>query len=414
MKKIILLGSTVTLKHLTVPILLFIFSNLYSQSTVENFAYLGGYVEGICQDSDGNFYVTDKTNHQIKKITSTGVVSVFAGSGSSGNIDGTRENSSFNMPSGVCVDESKNVYVADFGNNRIRKIDKDGNVSTLAGSGNVGSNDGTGLSASFSSPWGICLAPNGDLFVSDQWNFKIRRITKSGVVSTFCNVGLAQGWGICADDNNNIYIALRNQKVIEKYNSDGSYAGTFCGSYNNSGNVSGDSINTRLSDPVGLCYYQGNIYFTDNPRIKKVDMTRFTTHIAGNGGIACSEGPALTSPFWGPNGICIGLDGSLYETEYFCSGVHRINNLTSGIKELPDNKDYISIFPNPINNQLTISVKNSKEKIDVSIVNNLGEVLKIETISVQNETIDLINLKPGIYFLRIGDSTSEMIKFVKL
>jgi hypothetical protein len=137
-------------------------------------------------DSLGNVYVADTGNNTIRKITSAGVVSTLAGlAGSSGTNNGTGSNARFNGPHGIAVDATGNVYVADFFNNTIRKITSAGVVSTLAGSaGHSGSADGTGDSARFYGPGGIAVDGEGNLYVADAYNDTIRKITPVGAVST--------------------------------------------------------------------------------------------------------------------------------------------------------------------------------------------------------------------------------------
>jgi len=133
---------------------------------------------GVAVDSAGNVYVADRSNERIRKITPSGVVSTLAGSGNWGFADGTGTAARFNYPTGVAVDSAGNVYVADEWNHRIRKITPSGVVSTLAGSGTWGSADGTGTAAKFRSPRGVAVDSAGNVYVADSDNHRIRKITQ--------------------------------------------------------------------------------------------------------------------------------------------------------------------------------------------------------------------------------------------
>jgi len=126
-------------------------------------------------DSSGNVYVADSGNHRIRKITPERVVSTFAGSGTADSGNGTGTTAQFNSPSDVAVDSSGNVYVADSSNHRIRKITPAGVVSTLAGS-TEGFADGTGTEAQFNYPTGVDVDSSGNVYVADSFNHRIRKI----------------------------------------------------------------------------------------------------------------------------------------------------------------------------------------------------------------------------------------------
>ena len=183
------------------------------------------YPKGVAVDSIGNVYAADQGNHKIRKITSIGVVSTLAGSGAGGSVDGTGIAASFYYPKGVAVDSIGNVYVAD-GGNKIRKITPSGVVSTLAGSGSEGSVDGTGIAARFSYPQGVAVDSIGNVYVACNGNHKIRKITPSGVVTTLAgsgSLGSVDGTGIAAsfiypmcvavDSIGNVYVADGGNKI---------------------------------------------------------------------------------------------------------------------------------------------------------------------------------------------------------
>lgn len=184
---------------------------------------------GVAVDGSGNVYVADYENNLIRKITQAGIVSTLAGSGAKGADDGVDTVATFNLPEALAADAVGNVYVADNGNDLIRKITPAGQVSTFAGSGQPGSNDGTGTAASFNSPFGIAIDANGNLYVADSGNNLIRKITPDGTVTTIAgsgSKGAANGMGkaasfntpagIAVDKSGNIYVADENNNLIRK------------------------------------------------------------------------------------------------------------------------------------------------------------------------------------------------------
>ena len=166
------------------------------------------YPDGIAVDSSGNVYVADTYNSTIRKITNAGVVTTLAGLAilSSGAVDGTGSAARFARPSDVAVDSSGNVYVADTNNHTIRKITNAGVVTTLAGLAGVsGSTDGTGSAARFYTPNGVAVDAGGTVYVADSGNNSIRKITSGGVVTTFSKTPTppAAPTGVSAVSGNN-------------------------------------------------------------------------------------------------------------------------------------------------------------------------------------------------------------------
>lgn len=148
--------------------------------------------QGIAMAPSGDLYVSTGTTHQILRVSTSGDVTVIAGSGS-GCLDGTGVNAKFASPSGLAVDSNENVYVADTGNNRIRKMTPGGVVTTLAG-GVAGYQDGSKSNAKFLSPYGVAIEASGSLLVTDMGNHKIRKVSQTGMVTTVA--GSTQGSAI--------------------------------------------------------------------------------------------------------------------------------------------------------------------------------------------------------------------------
>lgn len=182
---------------------------------------------GIDIDKDGNLFVADIFNYRIRKITPDGLVSTFAGSGHR-SIDDIGVKVGFDAAEGIHIAADGNMYVADGGSNRIRKITPTGTVSTFAGS-DIGNSDGIRLVAKYALPKGLCMDPSGNIYVVDRLNYKIRKITPEGVTSTLAGSsdgGYADGKGpaalfsfpegICIDTNGNLYVTDSGNYKFEK------------------------------------------------------------------------------------------------------------------------------------------------------------------------------------------------------
>lgn len=313
----------------------------------------------IVTDASGNIYVADQGNNRIRKITPEGVVTTIAGNGSSGNTDGQGTTAQFNNPIGITIDGNGNLYVADAGNNSIRKITSSGLVSTLAG-GPGGFADGTGTAAKFNYPFGITLDASNNLLVSDLGNNRIRKVTLSGVVTTFAGNGASNfidgplstatiynPASIVVDPlSGNIYVG--EDSFVRKITPQG-VVSIFAGNTSAQGNFG-------LSNGPGLAarfYYifdlaidkKGNVFVADcdNHLIRKITPEGMVSTYAGNKYLnngnppPRKDGLASESIFSRPSGITFDKDGNLLVSEQDGNTIRKISEVP-----IPDSPDEIT------------------------------------------------------------------------
>jgi plastocyanin len=286
---------------------------------------------GIAIDSSGNIFVADTANQVIRKISPGGTVSTFAGTvGIVGSSDGTGTAAKFNYPWGLAVDSAGNLYVGDSNNHIIRKITPAGIVTTIAGlAGVAGSTDGAGAAARFSHPSGVAVDSQGNIFVSDYSNTTIRKITPSGVVSTFAGApgvyGQADGVGAAArfhypdgiaiDIFDQLYVVDTGNHTIRKITPAGSVS-TFAGVPQMAGNRDSVDGPALFNSPVGIGIEpSGALLITDrgNHAIRRVTLGGFVTTIAGTSGTSgFQDGPGISAQFKVPIGIAAEANGNIY------------------------------------------------------------------------------------------------------
>ena len=259
---------------------------------------------GVAVDGAGNVYVADGDNNRIRKITAAGLVSTLAGSGVDGFADGMGAVARFGDTYGLAVDGAGNVFVADTYNNRIRKITPEGLVTTLAGSAE-GYSDGTGAAAKFFRPFCLAIDSEGTVFVADTGNNLIRKITILGVVTTLAGStqGFAEGAGTEAKFNNpcgmyvdasgTIFVADMWNNRIREIMPDG-VVSTFAGS--TQGNIDGEVDVAQFFWPWGLAVDTAGTMFVAeyrNNRIRKITGTLGNTDYQQNQ-ISVYPNPATT------------------------------------------------------------------------------------------------------------------------
>ena len=295
-------------------------------------------------DSTGNIYVADTTNFAVRKITPTGVVTTLAGlAGTGGFTDGTGSDARFGSVNGIAVDKSGNVYVTDGSYNTVRKITRTGVVTTLAGTpGAAGSTDGTGSAARFHFPFGIAVDGTGNLYVSDQSNHTIRKITPAGVVTTLAGaagvIGSADGSGsvarfyypsgVALDSAGNLFVADTYNYTIRKITPGGSVS-TFAGTAGASGTANGTGSGASFIFPYGVAVGGANVYVADTwgCTIRKITSAGVVTTVAGMPRIpGAANGTGSAAQFNYPYGLSANSTGTIYVADSYNKEIRKITS----------------------------------------------------------------------------------------
>jgi hypothetical protein len=303
----------------------------------------------IAVDSAGNLFIADMYNQCVRMVTTGGVIRTVAGNGTPGyNGDGGFATSAqLNQPTGVAVDSAGNLFIADNGNDRIRKVTPTGVISTVAGSGVRGysGDGGFAISAQLSGPYGIAVDSAGNLFIADTFNDRIRKVTTGGVISTVAGGGinglgdgdlatsaqLFSPYGITVDSAGNLFIADTQNSSVRKVTTDG-IINTVAG--NGTNGFSGDggaATSAQLNLPTGMAVDAlGNLYIADeaNGRIRAVTTNGIINTVAGNGtnGFSGDGGPATSAQLYQPTGIAMNASGNILIADWVN---HRIRKLTA-------------------------------------------------------------------------------------
>ncbi len=283
---------------------------------------------GMAFDASDNLFVCDRTNNSIRKIT-VDQMSTIAGNGqvTGGYQDGNGVNAKFTWPVGVRTDSQGNLIISDLSSVRI--MNKSGDVSTVAGSMTVGFKDGSGAEAAFTSAEGIGINQNDELYIVDNENSSIRKVTPAGMVTTFAGDGTRgfqngvgtsaqfyEPYGIAMDKSGNFYVGDTFNNRIRKITPDGTvttYAGDGVEGYRD-----GSLTTARFYYPRGLAFdADGNLLVVErgNHRIRKISVSGEVTTLAGDGTPGRVDGKALSAKFNQPTDIAINSKGEIFISE---------------------------------------------------------------------------------------------------
>ncbi|HTH82266.1 MAG TPA: IPT/TIG domain-containing protein [Mucilaginibacter sp.] len=294
-------------------------------SFTSSFDMIFGTPEGIAIDAAGNAYVADSGNRIIYKITPTGAVNIYAGHKTNpGHDDGIATVATFSSPGAVAIDLPGNLYVVDGAN--IRKITPNGTVSTLAGNNTIGNTDGAGTLASFNSPAGIAVDATGTVYVADNGNNSIRKITPAGTVST-----IAKGFkpvGITLDNSGNMFVSDYDSHIIRKVTQAG-VVSTFAGS-GTTGSADGTTTSASFVHPSALTIdAAGNLYIADMdaPIIRKITPGGVVNTFYNPSNL--SGGAANPVYIAYPHGLAIDAANNVYVSAITNNNIAKLKEITT-------------------------------------------------------------------------------------
>ncbi len=316
---------------------------------------------GLALDGSGNLYIADYGNHVIRMVDSTGHISTIAGNhdlgaGYSGD-GGAATSAQLNQPVGLAFDRTGNLYIADSGNQVVRKVDSSHNITTVAGQcaalpclGGFAGDNGLATSAILNSPMGIAVDGAGNLYIADYGNHRIRKVdATSGNINTIAGDGtpsysgdggagtpaqLNHPYGVGLDSRGNLYIADTDNDVIRRLDNSGNIS-TVAGNNAVTAGFSGDNgpaTSAQLSGPVAVATDNaGDIYVADhyNNVLRKVDTSGVIRTVAGSyplgSGFAGDSGPATAAQMDGPNSVVIDASGNLFIADYHNNVVRKVD-----------------------------------------------------------------------------------------
>jgi len=311
---------------------------------------------GVAVDTSGNVYIADYDNNRVRKVSPSGVITTVAGNGNSvfSGDGGPATSAGLCQPSGVAVDASGNLFIADNCNNLIRKVSPSGIITTVAGNGNigtVGSSNGDGgpaLAATLANPAAVAVDASGNLFIADLNDQRIRKVSAGGTITTIAgnqttgfsgDGGLATSAslyapsGVAVDASGNLFIADSGNNRIRKVSASGVIS-TVAG--NGTSNYSGDggtATSASLYGPYGVAVdATGNLFVADNGnnRIRKVSSSGIITTVAGSGanpgGFFGDGGPAISADLNNPSSVAVDASGNFFIADYQNNRIRRVSS----------------------------------------------------------------------------------------
>lgn len=383
---------------------------------------------GIGVDDSGNIYIADTRNARIRKVNPKGIITTIAGTGIPGNLGdgGLATAAQLYTPTDVAIDHKGNIYIADIKNNTIRKVDKvTGVINIIAGNGISGYSGDNGLAtaAAISTPQAIAVDTSGNLFIADYNNSRVRKVSNAtGIITTIAGTG-ATGFsgdggiataaelfnpsGVAVNRQGDVFIADTYNNRIRKVNSATGIITTIAG--NGTTGYSGDgglATLAALSQPVKIALDDSsNFWIADinSNRLRKVSSaTGIISTVAGTGiGAYSGDGGAATSAqLYSPTDVAVDPSGNIYIADYGNTRIRKISFSTLTVDQAKQTI-FISVSPNPTLG--CFGIKSSSVIKKIAVYNLFGRLVLQKECDAQQINVDITHLDNGIYLIKIND-----------
>jgi Secretion system C-terminal sorting domain len=392
-----------------------------------------GFLAGVGSDMHGNIYIADLDYNTVFKIDTNGILSRFAGNGTSGYIgDGGQASVArldLYVMNGIVADSNSNIYLSC--GSTIRKVNASGIITTIAGNGVYGSSGdgGPATAAEFTAITDIYFDKGGNLFIADEQGAKIRRVDLAGIVATVAGTGsigfsrdggpatdamLTQPRGIAVDDSGNIYFSdkLRIRK-IDKFGTITTFAGGLLSGPTSCLGCHATSL--FLPAPFGIAVDRfENVFIVDavNTMIYKITQDGFAYHVAGTGinNFFGDGGPAVSAALNNPNMICFDRDGNLIISDKGNIRVRKVWYSTSSVPPVHKGATQLSVFPNPASHGIFTCniITDTNDDAKLVITNILGQVVLRASCITNTPSSITLNAPPGLYFITAHTSTGKI------
>jgi len=302
----------------------------------------------IAVDAQGSLYLPDQLNNRVRQVTPDGIIRTIVGTGEYGfdgqNVPALR--AILGYPTAVMVDAAGNLYICDQDNSRVRRVDRNGSISTFAGNGSYGfgGNGGLATLATLDYPAGLAADAAGNVYIADTYNNQVRRVAPNGIITAYAGNGehgfdgdggnalralLDFPAGLALDAQGNLYIADQHNNRIRRVAADGTITTVVGTGVEGFGGDGGPATRALLAYPADVAFdAQGNLYIADqrNNRVRRVDRNGIITTVVGNGlhGYDGDGGPPLLAILDYPGGLAFDPQGNLYIADHHNNRVRKV------------------------------------------------------------------------------------------